>query len=90
MAGWRWLLILAAGGLGVWLLRRRLPESPRWLAATGNTAEADRVVTAIERDVLPAGQPVPPPAPEVPPATAPRVAESRPAGRYRRRTVLCG
>jgi putative MFS transporter len=32
VAGWRWLLVIAAsGGLAVWLLRRGLPESPRWL-----------------------------------------------------------
>ncbi|MEU5462873.1 MFS transporter [Streptomyces althioticus] len=30
---WRWLMALAgAGAVSVWLLRRRLPESPRWLA----------------------------------------------------------
>jgi putative MFS transporter len=90
LAGWRWLLILAAsGGLAVWLLRRRLPESPRWLAATGNTAEADRVVTAIERQMPAAGQPVlAPPTPVGPPAPAPDIAAPLPAGRYRRRTVL--
>jgi putative MFS transporter len=73
LAGWRWLLIIAAsGGLAVWLLRRRLPESPRWLAATGNTAEADRIVTAIERHVPAAGQPVlSSPVPDAPPGQSP-------------------
>lgn len=52
IAGWRWLLALAAcGGLVVWLVRRRLPESPRWLAATGDFTEADAVLTAIEHKV---------------------------------------
>jgi MFS transporter, putative metabolite:H+ symporter len=90
LAGWRWLLIIAAsGGLAVWLLRRRLPESPRWLAATGNTAEADRIVTAIERQVPAAGQSVlSSPAPVVPPAPPPGIADPPPADRYRRRTVL--
>jgi MFS transporter, putative metabolite:H+ symporter len=88
LAGWRWLLILAAaGGLAVWLFRRHLPESPRWLAATGHPAEADRVLTAIEREVQPGDQPVPAP-PALPPAQAPGVADPLPAGRYRRRTVL--
>jgi putative MFS transporter len=42
--GWRFILGIAAiGGLIVWLLRRRLPESPRWLVAHGREAEA-RVV----------------------------------------------
>jgi len=52
VAGWRWLLVMVGfGGLVVWLARRRLPESPRWLAATGHVAQADRLVTAIERTV---------------------------------------
>ena len=90
LAGWRWLLIIAAsGGLAVWLLRRRLPESPRWLAAIGNTAEADRIVTAIERQVPAADQPVvSSPTPVAPPAPPPGTADLLPASRYRRRTVL--
>jgi putative MFS transporter len=90
LAGWRWLLIIAAsGGLAVWLLRRRLPESPRWLAATGNAAEADRIVTAIERQVPAADQPLrSPPIPVVPPAQPPVIADPARANRYRRRTVL--
>jgi putative MFS transporter len=84
LAGWRWLLILAAcGGLTVWLVRRHLPESPRWLAATGNTTEADRVLTAIEHQAQPVDPPV-----SMPPALPPAVADPLPPGRYRRRTVL--
>jgi putative MFS transporter len=82
LAGWRWLLILAAcGGLAVWLLRRRLPESPRWLAATGHAAEADRIVAEIERKVAPAR----PAEPAAPPAA---IADPPPAARYRRRAAL--
>ncbi|MBO1333195.1 MFS transporter [Streptomyces sp. VRA16 Mangrove soil] len=47
--GWRWLLV--AGALGaafIQLLRTGLPESPRWLAARGRTAEAAAVVREIE------------------------------------------
>lgn len=78
--GWRWLLILAAGGgLVAWLSRRRLPESPRWLAAVGRLAEADRVVTAIERETgAPLGEP----------AADPPSARQRDPGRYRRRSLL--
>jgi len=54
VAGWRWLLALAAvGGLMVWVARRRLPESPRWLVAVGRPKEADRVLRVIEREVGP-------------------------------------
>jgi len=80
LAGWRWLLILAAGGgLVAWLSRRRLPESPRWLAATGRLAEADRVVTAIEQEAgAPLGQP----------AADPPAGRQQDPGRYRRRSLL--
>jgi MFS transporter, putative metabolite:H+ symporter len=50
--GWRWVaLIGAAGALFVWVIRRSVPESPRWLIAHGKLEEADRVVTAMETRV---------------------------------------
>ncbi|MGW0207851.1 MFS transporter [Streptomyces sp. NPDC003233] len=64
VAGWRWLFVLGAlGSAVVWLLRRGLIESPRWLAAQGRAAEAERLVARMEaeaagRGLLPA-QPVP-------------------------------
>lgn len=66
VAGWRWLFVLGAlGSAVVWLLRRGLIESPRWLAAQGRAAEAERLVARMEaeaagRGLLPA-QPVPRP-----------------------------
>ena len=50
--GWR-LLFLLGGVLAllITVLRRHLPESPRWLMTHGRLPEADRVVTGIEQRV---------------------------------------
>jgi putative MFS transporter len=69
---------------------RGLPESPRWLAASGNTAEADRVLTAIEHEVgARAGRqaPIPEPPGPTPTDTVPTEVPLNGA-RYRQRTVL--
>ncbi|MFE9449684.1 MFS transporter [Streptomyces sp. NPDC006739] len=51
VAGWRWLFVLGAlGSAAVWVLRRQLIESPRWLAATGRTAEAELLVARMEAE----------------------------------------
>ena len=50
--GWRVAFgIGAALGLGVLLLRRHIPESPRWLMLHDRLPEAERVIGAIERRV---------------------------------------
>ncbi len=39
--GWRWVVLLGAtGAILVWWIRRRVPESPRWLAEHGKKADA--------------------------------------------------
>jgi MFS family permease len=38
-------------GLGVLVLRRHVPESPRWLMVHGRTAEAESIMTDIEKKV---------------------------------------
>jgi MFS transporter, putative metabolite:H+ symporter len=61
--GWRWVVIIGAhGALFVWLIRRALPESPRWLAQKGRLVEADRVMSKLEEIVAQElGRPLPAP-----------------------------
>ncbi|MFJ9692480.1 MFS transporter [Kitasatospora sp. NPDC101183] len=93
--GWR--LAFAIGvvlGLVILLVRRHVPESPRWLFTHGRAAEAERVVEEAERAVeRETGHRLPPP--EGPPLL---IREREPIGfativrtvivRYPRRTVL--
>lgn len=49
--GWRPLLATSAlAGLLVLWIRRRIPESPRYLAAAGRTAEASAVIARVAAD----------------------------------------
>jgi MFS family permease len=50
--GWRLCFALGAVlGLGVLLIRRNVPESPRWLFIHGREQEAEEVVSSIEAEV---------------------------------------
>jgi MFS transporter, putative metabolite:H+ symporter len=65
--GWQWMFVI--GALPAFLalvLRWLLPESPRWLAVRGHTAEAQAAMALIERETEKAtGKPLPPPPPVV-------------------------
>jgi MFS family permease len=51
---WRFVFgIGAVLGLSVLMMRRYVPESPRWLLIHGRQGEAERVVSEIERQVAP-------------------------------------
>jgi len=57
--GWRWMFV--TGGLGallVWLARRAMPESPRWLEARGRHEEAEGVIRQIEGNGYQPCQPI--------------------------------
>ena len=59
--GWRAMFVLGGiGALIVWYLRKKLPESPRWLEAVGRGAEAEALLQAIEREAA-QGRPLPAP-----------------------------
>ncbi|WP_263253438.1 MFS transporter [Saccharopolyspora rosea] len=77
-AGWRWAQVVTA--LPIVLLlwwRRSLPESPRYLLASGRAADAERVVVDLERRVRDAtGRPLPP----VPATAVHQPAEARRIG----------
>jgi MFS transporter, putative metabolite:H+ symporter len=58
--GWQWLFVIGAiPALVVVFMQRTLPESPRWLAIKGRHAEADEVVSTIERAVERSTGPLP-------------------------------
>jgi putative MFS transporter len=52
VADWHWVFILQAiPALFVLVIRRYVPESPRWLAAHGHSDRAEQVMGEIERKV---------------------------------------
>jgi putative MFS transporter len=88
--GWRFVAAFpAVAAVPVWWIRRRVPESPRWLALHGHAAEAERVTAALELRVARAtGKPLPEPVPE--PAELPRKARFMEIWQaaYRSRTIM--
>ena len=89
--GWRWVIALGAiGSLVVWVLRRKLPESARWLADKGRLAEADAEVTRLEQQAeQETAQPLEPAVPSVSVQVEHKSSFSELWGpRYRKRTVM--
>ncbi|HTR10624.1 MAG TPA: MFS transporter [Paraburkholderia sp.] len=50
--GWRYMFAIAGiAALFIWVLRKKMPESPRWLESVGRHQEAEATLGAIEREV---------------------------------------
>lgn len=72
--GWRYMFAIAGlGAMVILLMRKTLPESPRWLEAVGRSTEAEETLSRIEAEIarqhgsLPAPTSLAaPPAPKVP------------------------
>jgi MFS transporter, putative metabolite:H+ symporter len=64
--GWRPMFVISGvGALVVWYLRKRLPESPRWLESHDRAEDAEALLREIEAEVG-AGRALPPPLPVTP------------------------
>ena len=61
--GWRWMFVISAiMALAVWMLRKNMPDSPRWLESVGRLDEADALVRRIAKEAGIAEAEVPTPA----------------------------
>lgn len=60
--GWRYMFAIAgAGALLIWVLRKKMPESPRWLESVGRFDEAEALLREIEAEVTAEKGPLPKP-----------------------------
>ncbi|MDR3585808.1 MAG: MFS transporter [Desulfosporosinus sp.] len=51
--GWRWVFVVVGLlSIIIFVVRRHLPESPRWLADKGRFEEADVILTGIEKEIV--------------------------------------
>jgi len=59
--GWRPMFaVVGAGALIVWVVRKKMPESPRWLESKGRLQEAEQILAGIEAETVAGGQVLPP------------------------------
>jgi len=69
--GWRIMFFIGGvGGLLVWWIRKRLPESPRWLESVGRSQEAEAQLAQVEAEAQTELEPLPPSDPGMAPSRA--------------------
>ncbi len=87
-----WRVVILIGSVGavvVWFLRRKIPESPRWLARHGRVDEAERIVADIERRVTAEKNiALAPPQPSAPEKEGRGTLKEIFSQNYRRRTII--
>ncbi len=88
--GWQYMFLVGAlPGLLALILRRLIPESPRWLATRGRYAEAESAMNRIEQAVETAtGQPLIPAKPSIPVVQKPASPADLFGQLYLRRTLV--
>jgi putative MFS transporter len=90
-ANWHWVFILQGiPAIFVLIVRRYVPESPRWLASHGDAAGAERVMSEIEAKVSQRlnGATLPTPHPEPVELRAPQGLSTLFSAGYGRRTIM--
>ena len=71
VAGWQVMFLIAgAGAMFIWVLRKGMPESPRWLESQSRYAEAEAVVRMVEADAYQPCSPIGTAAPAQPQAVS--------------------
>jgi putative MFS transporter len=88
---WHWVFILQGiPAIFVLIVRRYVPESPRWLASHGDAAGAERVMSEIEAKVSERlnGATLPTPRPEQVELRAPQGLSTLFSAGYGRRTIM--
>ncbi len=71
IAGWQVMFLIAGvGALFIWVLRKGMPESPRWLESQGRYDEAEAIVRLVEAKAYQVCAPIGTAAPAQPPAVS--------------------
>jgi putative MFS transporter len=89
IAGWQAMFLIAGvGALSIWVLRKGMPESPRWLESQGRYAEAEAIVRMVEAEAYRICSPVGTARPARPPSVSASILFTEPVLRLSTLAVL--